>query len=59
MVSSLIYYFILIKMDIVDNNFRDRLDLMLKSVETADFIALDTEFSGLAVGFEDQVHAFD
>jgi hypothetical protein len=46
-------------MDIVDNNFRDRLDLMLKSVETADFIALDTEFSGLAVGFEDQVHAFD
>ena len=59
MVSSLIYYFLLIKMDIVDNNFRDRLDLMLKSVETADFIALDTEFSGLAVGFEDQVHAFD
>ena len=46
-------------MDIVNNNFREKLDLMLKSVETADFIALDTEFSGLAVGFEDQVHAFD
>ena len=40
-------------MDIVNNNFREKLDLMIKSVETADFIALDTEFSGLSVGFED------
>ncbi len=40
-------------MDIVNSNFRERLDLILRSVETADFIAIDTEFSGLSVGFED------
>jgi len=26
---------------------------------TADFIAVDTEFSGLSVGFEDKAHGFD
>jgi hypothetical protein len=46
-------------MDIVYSNFLDRLQFMTESVKTADFIALDTEFSGLAVGTEDQVHAYD
>jgi hypothetical protein len=46
-------------MDIVQSNFLDRLEFMLESVRTADFIALDTEFSGLSVDAEDQVHAFD
>ena len=46
-------------MDIVNSNFRELLELMIRSIKTADFIALDTEFSGLSVGFEDQVNAFD
>lgn len=46
-------------MDIVNSNFLEKLDFMLESVRTADFIALDSEFSGLSVGFQDQVHAFD
>jgi hypothetical protein len=32
---------------------------MIRSIKTADFIALDTEFSGLSVDYEDQVNAFD
>lgn len=46
-------------MDIVQANFLEKLEFICESVRTADFISLDTEFSGLAVGFEDQVHAFD
>jgi hypothetical protein len=46
-------------MDIVNTNFVEKLDFMLESVRTADFIALDTEFSGLAVGFQDQTNPFD
>ncbi len=32
---------------------------MLESVRSADFITLDTEFSGLNVGYDDQTHQFD
>ena len=40
-------------MDIVVSNFSERLQFMIDSVMSADFIALDTEFSGLSIGFED------
>ena len=46
-------------MDILINNYNDKLDMMIDSVKTCDFIALDTEFSGLCVGFEDQSNGFD
>lgn len=43
-------------MDITSQNFEEKLQFMLESVRSADFIALDTEFSGLNVGYEDQTH---
>ena len=46
-------------MEILVDNFADRLDFMVESVLSADFITVDTEFSGLSVGFEDKSHAFD
>ena len=46
-------------MEILVDNFAERLDFMIQSVLTADFIAVDTEFSGLSVGFEDKAHGFD
>ena len=46
-------------MEILVNNFAERLDFMIQSVLTADFIAVDSEFSGLSVGFEDKAHGFD
>ena len=46
-------------MDIVSSNFSEKLQFMLESVASADFITLDTEFSGLNGGYEDQVNGFD
>ncbi len=46
-------------MDIVHDNFIEKLDFILDSVRQADFIALDTEFSGLSVHDADQTNAFD
>jgi len=46
-------------MDILGGNFRDRLELMTESIKTCDFIALDTEFSGLSVGQKDIKNSFD
>ena len=46
-------------MEILSSNFSEKLDFVLDSVRTADFIALDTEFSGLNVNYDDQVHSFD
>ena len=46
-------------MEITNLNFREQLPLILESLETADFIAQDTEFSGLSVGFEDKDHDYD
>lgn len=46
-------------MELNNENFAENLDLTLESIRTADFIALDTEFSGLSVGFEDQSNSFD
>ena len=43
----------LIKMDILISNFSEKLRFIIDSVMTADFIAVDTEFSGLSIGYED------
>lgn len=46
-------------MEILVNNFAEKLNFMVESVLSADFITVDTEFSGLSVGFEDKSHGFD
>ena len=46
-------------MDITIKNFAEKLQFILDSVKTADFIALDSEFSGLNVGYEDIPHGYD
>ena len=46
-------------MDILNTNFLEKLDLILDSIRDADFITLDTEFSGLQVGSDDDKHPFD
>ena len=46
-------------MDITGVNFKESLALVLKSIRTADFIAYDTEFSGLFVGNEDRPHDYE
>ena len=46
-------------MDILIDNYEEKFDLIIDSVRTCDFIALDTEFSGLCVGYEDQSNGFD
>lgn len=46
-------------MDILRTNFLEKLDFILSSIRSADFVALDTEFSGLCIDSEDQIHAYD
>lgn len=46
-------------MDITSSNFVQHLDLIRKSIHSADFIAIDSEFSGLSIGFDDKQHDFD
>ena len=46
-------------MDITSNNFIESLPIIEHSISTADFIAFDTEFSGLSVGFDDKQHDYD
>ena len=46
-------------MEVLVDNFADRLDFIVKSIMSADFISVDTEFSGLSVGYEDKTHGFD
>ena len=41
------------------DNFAEKLNFMIESVLSADFITVDTEFSGLSVGFEDKANGFD
>ena len=41
-------------MDITVNNFAENLLLIKHSIFTADFIAIDSEFSGLSYGFDDK-----
>jgi hypothetical protein len=46
-------------MDITQANFYENIDLIRESIHSADFIAFDSEFSGLSVGFDDKGHDFD
>ena len=46
-------------MEIRVDNFAEKLNFMIESVLSADFITVDTEFSGLSVGFEDKANGFD
>jgi len=46
-------------MEILIDNFASKINFMIESVLSADFIAVDTEFSGLSIGFEDKAHGFD
>lgn len=46
-------------MDITADNFEANLDLIKKSIHSADFIAFDSEFSGLSIDFEDKQHDYD
>jgi len=41
-------------MEITSENFIQSLPKVLSSIESADFIAIDSEFSGLSIGFEDK-----
>ena len=43
-------------MDITTENFLETLPLVLESVKTAEFIAIDSEFSGLSIDFDDKQH---
>ena len=46
-------------MDITIDNFDQKIDFIKKSISSADFIAFDTEFSGLSIGFDDKQHDYD
>jgi poly(A)-specific ribonuclease len=46
-------------MDITSENFIERLPLITQSIQTADFMAIDSEFSGLSIGFDDKQHDYD
>ena len=46
-------------MEILNYNFESKFDLICNSIHTADLIAIDTELSGLSVGFDDQVNDYD
>ena len=46
-------------MDITNINFLESLPLITQSIHSADFIAYDTEFSGLSIGFDDKQHDYD
>lgn len=46
-------------MEILVDNFAAKLNFMVESVLSADFIAIDSEFSGLNVGYDDQANGFD
>ena len=46
-------------MDISSANFEKHYSRIEESIKTADFISIDTEFSGWTVSAEDQGHEFD
>ena len=41
------------------SNFAEKLPRIIQSIKTADFVTIDTEFSGLTVGYDDQTNTFD
>ncbi|CDW82058.1 oxysterol binding family protein [Stylonychia lemnae] len=46
-------------MEITIENFEQRLPLIKESIQTAEFIAIDTEFSGFQVSDDDKPHDYD
>lgn len=46
-------------MDITSRNFLENINFINKSVETADFVSFDFEFSGLNSCPEDRTHDYD
>ena len=46
-------------MDITSRNFVEKFPLIKKSIESADFVAFDFEFSGLNTCPEDMTHDYD
>ena len=46
-------------MDITSSNFLQHIDLIRESIQSADFMAIDSEFSGLTIGFDDRKHDYD
>jgi len=46
-------------MNIVKSNFKEKLSFVLESIETSDFIAFDTEFSGLHTDTANKTVSFD
>ena len=46
-------------MDITSRNFVEKFPLIKKSIENADFVAFDFEFSGLNTCPEDLTHDYD
>jgi len=46
-------------MDITRDNFEEKLPWIIKSINTADFMAFDAEFSGLNIGETDKKFEFD
>lgn len=47
------------KMEICRVNFREQLPLIMESIEQADFIAIDTEFSGCSSSLEEEASEYD
>ena len=46
-------------MDVTRHNLRDYFQLIKESIHQAEFIAIDTEFTGHTVGKQDSTHAYD
>ena len=46
-------------MDITKDNFEEKLPYIVKSIETADYMAFDAEFSGLNINEIDRKHEYD
>ena len=46
-------------MEITQENFEASLDLVFESIEEADFISLDCEFSGYTASPDDKHHEYD
>ena len=46
-------------MDVNCNNFEEHFDLLKQSVLSAEFICIDTEFTGNKIVLEDKAHEFD
>ena len=46
-------------MEVSLENFTEKLPLIRKSIQSCDFVAMDTEFSGSKVTLDEKPHEFD